>query len=42
MACAIRVKDEIKRIQIPGSEYVLESKISYEKNKGVIYREVMR
>jgi hypothetical protein len=42
MACAIRVTDEIKRIQIPGSEYVLESKISYEKNKGVIYREVMR
>lgn len=42
MACAIRVTDEIKRIQMPGSEYVLESKISYDKNKGVMYREVMR
>ena len=27
MACAIRGKDEIKRIQMPGSGNVLESKI---------------
>ena len=30
MACAIRGTHEIKRIQMPGSEHALESKINYE------------
>jgi hypothetical protein len=30
MAFAIRDTDEIKRIQMPGSEHALESKINYE------------